>query len=90
MIYLDHNATTPPAPGVVQAMLAATTDVWANASSQHPLGQQAKRTLAAARAEGVMNVVSDKLNCRASACMVVVSNSPPCSKTQSGLPVNVL
>lgn len=50
MIYLDHNATTPPAPGVVQAMLAATTDVWANASSQHPLGQQAKRTLAAARA----------------------------------------
>lgn len=50
MIYLDHNATTPPAPGVVQAMLAAMTDVWANASSQHPLGQQAKRTLAAARA----------------------------------------
>ena len=53
MIYLDHNATTPPAPGVVQAMLAAMTDVWANASSQHLPGQQAKRALAAARAANV-------------------------------------
>ncbi|HEY4801880.1 MAG TPA: cysteine desulfurase family protein [Paraburkholderia sp.] len=50
MIYLDHNATTPPAPAVVQAMVATMADIWANASSQHPLGQQAKRTLAAARA----------------------------------------
>jgi cysteine desulfurase len=49
MIYLDHNATTPPAPGVVQAMLATMTDVWGNASSQHAAGQQAKRALAAAR-----------------------------------------
>jgi len=50
MIYLDHNATTPPAPGVVQAMLATMTDVWGNASSQHAQGQQAKRALSAARA----------------------------------------
>lgn len=50
MIYLDHNATTPPAPAAVEAMLAVLTDVWANASSQHSAGQQAKRTLAAARA----------------------------------------
>ncbi len=50
MIYLDHNATTAPAPAAIQAMLAVLTDVWANASSQHPSGQQARRTLAAARA----------------------------------------
>jgi cysteine desulfurase len=50
MIYLDHNATTPPASAVVQAMLSILTDVWGNASSQHPVGQQAKGALAAARA----------------------------------------
>ncbi|WP_454873724.1 cysteine desulfurase family protein [Paraburkholderia xenovorans] len=50
MIYLDHNATTPPAPAVVQAMLSVLTDVWGNPSSQHALGQQAKGALAAARA----------------------------------------
>ncbi|WP_042270720.1 cysteine desulfurase family protein [Paraburkholderia heleia] len=59
MIYLDHNATTPPAPGVVQAMLSVLTDVWGNASSQHPRGQQAKRALAAARA-----TVSRRLGCK--------------------------
>ena len=50
MIYLDHNATTPPAPAVVAAMLAVLGNVWANTSSQHGPGQDAKRALAAARA----------------------------------------
>jgi cysteine desulfurase len=50
MIYLDHNATTAPAAGVVAAMLETMTQCWANASSQHAAGQQAKRALAAARA----------------------------------------
>ena len=50
MIYLDHNATTEPAPSVVAAMLDAMTLTWANASSQHAAGQNAKRALATARA----------------------------------------
>jgi cysteine desulfurase len=50
MIYLDHNATTPPAPEVIAAMLAVLSNGWANSSSQHAAGQDAKRTLAAARA----------------------------------------
>jgi len=50
MIYLDHNATTPPAPAVVAAMLPVLSGLWANASSQHAPGQQAKRVLSAARA----------------------------------------
>lgn len=50
MIYLDHNATTPPLPAVVAATLEAMTQHWANASSQHEPGQQARRVLAAARA----------------------------------------
>jgi cysteine desulfurase len=50
MIYLDHNATTAPAPGVVQAMVSVMNSTWANASSQHGPGQVAKRVLGAARA----------------------------------------
>ena len=50
MIYLDHNATTPPAPAVIAAMLPVLSSVWANTSSQHGPGQDAKRALGAARA----------------------------------------
>lgn len=50
MIYLDHNATTPPAPAVLAAMLPVLSSLWANASSQHGPGQEAKRALGAARA----------------------------------------
>lgn len=50
MLYLDHNATTPPAPAVIAAMLPVLSGVWANTSSQHGPGQDAKRTLGAARA----------------------------------------
>ena len=50
MIYLDHNATTPPAPEVIAAMLPVLSGLWANSSSQHGPGQDAKRALAAARA----------------------------------------
>ena len=50
MIYLDHNATTPPAPAVIAAKLPVLTSLWANSSSQHGPGQDAKRALGAARA----------------------------------------
>lgn len=50
MIYLDHNATTPPAPAVIAAMVPVLSSVWANTSSQHGPGQEAKRALGAARA----------------------------------------
>ena len=50
MIYLDHNATTPPAPAVIAAMLPVLSGLWANTSSQHGPGQDARRALGAARA----------------------------------------
>lgn len=49
MIYLDNNATTRPLPKVIAAMSAAMKDCWGNPSSKHPLGQEAKRELAAVR-----------------------------------------
>jgi cysteine desulfurase len=48
-IYLDHNATTPPAEAVVEAMTRAMRDLVGNASSLHSFGQQAKSALDLAR-----------------------------------------
>ena len=50
MIYLDHNATTPPAPEVIDEMVDAMQRAWANPSSTHEPGQTARRLLADARA----------------------------------------
>jgi cysteine desulfurase len=49
-IYLDHNATTRPAPEVVEEMLACLRDVYGNPSSLHAEGQAARALLERARA----------------------------------------
>jgi cysteine desulfurase len=48
-IYLDHNATTPTRPEVVDAMARCYAEVCANPASQHRPGQQARRILEDAR-----------------------------------------
>src|SRR5438093_13313565 len=48
-VYFDYNATTPLAPGVVDAVIAATRDLFGNPSSVHYYGQQAKAALDEAR-----------------------------------------
>ena len=48
-IYLDHAATTPVAPEVVQAMLPFMTHNYGNASSLHSFGQEAKSAVERAR-----------------------------------------
>lgn len=47
--YLDNNATTRPAPEVIEAMHQALQDDWANPSSIHRLGQQARNRVELAR-----------------------------------------
>ena len=48
-IYLDHNATSPLSPAVVDRMSMALGDVWGNPSSVHHFGQQAKAVVDEAR-----------------------------------------
>lgn len=48
-IYLDHNATTPTRPEVVDAMVACYREGYANPASQHLLGQKARGRLEDAR-----------------------------------------
>ena len=51
MIYLDHNATTPCHPSVIEAMVPYFGEHYANPSSKHVLGQDAQGALGAARRE---------------------------------------
>lgn len=48
-IYLDHNATTPLHPRVLEAMLPVLQDGFGNPSSLHWFGQQARAALDEAR-----------------------------------------
>lgn len=48
-IYLDHNATTPIHPSVVEALLPYLREQFGNPSSGHTYGQRAKRAVDHAR-----------------------------------------
>ncbi len=50
MIYLDHNATTPLHPQVLEAMVTCLQEHWGNPSSPHSLGNQARMVMQEARA----------------------------------------
>ena len=58
MIYLDHNATTPVDPEVLDAMLPFLRDEFGNPSSSHALGRRARAAVEQAREQ-----VADLLNC---------------------------
>jgi cysteine desulfurase len=49
LIYFDHNATTPLAPEVAEALAVASQDIYGNASSIHRVGQLARQHLETAR-----------------------------------------
>lgn len=48
-IYLDWNATTPPHPDVIAAMIAAARDAWGNPASVHGTGRRARARVEDAR-----------------------------------------
>lgn len=60
-IYLDHSATTPVDPRVLEAMTPFWRDVFGNTESSHAFGREAANAL-----EGARQTVADILNCRLS------------------------
>ena len=48
-VYMDHSATTPVKPEVVQAMLPYFTEIYGNASSVHAFGREARKGVMSAR-----------------------------------------
>mgnify|MGYP001553803435 CR=1 FL=1 len=58
-IYLDHSASTPVAPRVLEAMMPYFTEVYGNPSSSHSFGRQAEQAIESAR-----DTVAAVLNCK--------------------------
>ncbi len=58
LVYLDNNATTQPAPEVVQSMLPFLSELYGNPSSVHRMGQRARQAVDEARSQ-----VAELLNC---------------------------
>lgn len=48
-VYMDHSATTPVKPEVVEAMLPYFTEIYGNASSVHAFGREARKGVMSAR-----------------------------------------
>ncbi|MBI0537743.1 cysteine desulfurase [Roseomonas sp. KE2513] len=55
-IYLDHNSTTRPLPEVIDLVARTMAETWANASSAHWLGGEARAVLEVAR-DGICELV---------------------------------
>jgi len=51
MVYLDHNATTPVLPEVLEAMMPYLTTEWGNPSSAYKFGAKVKSVIETARAQ---------------------------------------
>src|SRR5208283_2914876 len=49
VIYLDHNATTPILPEVLEAMMPHLTTEWGNPSSAYKFGSKLKSVIETAR-----------------------------------------
>ena len=49
LVYLDNNASTQPAPEVVEVMQPFFTELWGNPSSMHFFGGQVARHVETAR-----------------------------------------
>lgn len=50
-IYLDHNATSPPHPAVLEAALPLITEHWGNSGSSHSLGRAPHAAIERARGQ---------------------------------------
>jgi cysteine desulfurase len=61
LIYLDHAATTPVRPEVLEAMLPYFSEIYGNPSSLYPLAIKSHQAVETARLQ-----VADVLHCRAS------------------------
>ncbi len=59
VVYLDHSASTPVDPRVLDAMMPYFSDIYGNPSSSHRFGRQAEQTIEDARAS-----VARILNCK--------------------------
>lgn len=58
-VYVDNNATTQPAPEVIEAMRPFFTERWGNPSSMHAFGGQVRRHVEQAREQAAALIGAD-------------------------------
>src|SRR4030067_458331 len=69
-VYLDHAATTPLDPRVLEAMMPYLTTHWGNPSSLYAEAQEARRGL-----EGARRTIAGILGCRPQEIIVTSGGS---------------
>src|SRR4030042_4010312 len=79
-IYLDNAATTPVDEKVVSAMLPYFSEKYGNASSQHLVGQEAKRALEEAR-----HIIAKSINAKDDEIIFTSSGTESNNLTLKGL-----
>lgn len=75
MIYLDHNATTPIAPEVLEAMMPHLTKDWGNPSSGYRFGSKLKQALDNAREQLATLVGADPASVLFTSCATESNNA---------------
>jgi cysteine desulfurase len=80
VIYLDHHAATPPAPGVSEAVASAQASAWANPSSVHAAGRAARALL-----EGTRREVASALGARAADVVLTGGATEACNLALRGI-----
>jgi cysteine desulfurase len=82
-VYLDHNATTPVAPEVFDAMLPWLREQHGNPSSSHVFGQRAARAVAAARAQVASLIGAQPAEIVFAGCATEANNLALCGVAQA-------
>lgn len=85
-IYLDHNATTPVAPEVFDAMLPWLREQHGNPSSSHVFGQRAAKAVAAARAQVASLIGAQPAEIVFTGCATEANNLALCGVAQAAPP----
>ena len=82
-IYLDHNATTPVAPEVFDAMLPWLREQHGNPSSSHVFGRRAAQAVAAARAQVASLIGAQTAEIVFTGCATEANNLALCGVAQA-------
>jgi cysteine desulfurase len=80
VIYLDHHAATPLSAGVPDAMAAALATGWANPSSVHKAGRQARASLERSR-----QLLAESVHAKSADLVLTSGGSEACNLALLGL-----
>jgi cysteine desulfurase len=75
VIYLDHNATTPILPEVLEAMMPYLTTEWGNPSSAYKFGSKLKSVIETAREQAAELIGAHPLDVIFTSCATESNNT---------------